>query len=137
MRAGELVSEWGAGDFYMPHMITLDNEGNVWTTDVALHVATKWSPAGVKLLELGTRLQPGHDTTHLCKPTQVCLRLDPMCFCHSSEPRRFMKWCSCSPLFCGAGRTVGMITQQRCRGQLAACMFVSGLVARIAGWRVE
>lgn len=52
-------------------MITVDKEGNVWTTDVALHVATKWSPAGSKLLELGERLVPGHDKEHLCKPTQV------------------------------------------------------------------
>ena len=54
-------------------MITVDKEGNVWTTDVALHVATKWSPAGTKLLELGQRVVPGHDKEHLCKPTQVNL----------------------------------------------------------------
>jgi len=52
-------------------MITVDKEGNVWTTDVALHVATKWSPSGTKLLELGERSVPGHDKEHLCKPTQV------------------------------------------------------------------
>ena len=55
----------------LPHMITVDKEGAIWTTDVALHVATKWSPTGQKLLELGHRLVPGHDKEHLCKPTQV------------------------------------------------------------------
>ena len=68
---GEVLSQWGAGEFLLPHMITVDKEGNVWTTDVALHVATKWSPSGRKVLELGERLVPGHDSQHLCKPTQV------------------------------------------------------------------
>ncbi len=69
--AGEVLSQWGGGEFFLPHMITVDKEGDVWTTDVALHVATKWSSAGTKLLELGHRLVPGHDKEHLCKPTQV------------------------------------------------------------------
>jgi hypothetical protein len=69
--AGEVVAQWGAGHFYMPHMITVDKHGDVWTTDVGTHVATKWSPAGKKLLELGARLEPGHDQKHFCKPTQV------------------------------------------------------------------
>lgn len=71
MCTGEVLSQWGAGEFLLPHMITVDNEGNLWTTDVAAHVAIKWSPAGAKLLELGRRGQPGHDKEHLCKPTQV------------------------------------------------------------------
>ncbi len=69
--AGEVLDQWGAGEFFLPHMITVDKEGAVWTTDVALHVATKWSSSGKKLLELGKRLVPGHDEQHLCKPTQV------------------------------------------------------------------
>ncbi len=28
---------WGANTFYMPHSITVDNQGNVWVTDVGLH----------------------------------------------------------------------------------------------------
>ncbi len=69
--AGEAVASWGTGEFYMPHMITADNAGSVWTTDVGAHVATKWSPSGERLLELGTRMEPGHDQKHFCKPTQV------------------------------------------------------------------
>lgn len=71
LRAGEVLSQWGGGEFLLPHMITVDKEGNVWTTDVALHVATKWSAMGTKLLELGQGQVPGHDKEHLCKPTQV------------------------------------------------------------------
>lgn len=90
-----MVGKWGAGAFYMPHMITADNNGDVWTTDVGAHVATKWSPSGEKLLELGTWLEPGHDEKHFCKPTQVhqlCQapivvidRLAFACICSSRE----------------------------------------------------
>ncbi len=70
--AGEVLASFGAGEFYMPHMITMDTSGNMWTTDVGKQVATKWSPTGKKLMELGTPMEPGNDRTHFCKPTQVC-----------------------------------------------------------------
>jgi hypothetical protein len=69
--AGELVQAWGAEYFYMPHMVTVDNAGFVWTTDVGLHTACKFSPAGERVLCLGVPLEPGHDAEHLCKPTQA------------------------------------------------------------------
>ena len=28
---------WGESQFYMPHGLTIDPEGNFWVTDVALH----------------------------------------------------------------------------------------------------
>jgi hypothetical protein len=56
----------------MPHMVTVDKHGHLWTTDVAAHTVTKWSPAGEKLLQLGAHLEPGHDEEHFCKPTQAC-----------------------------------------------------------------
>ncbi|KAK9908849.1 hypothetical protein WJX75_003782 [Coccomyxa subellipsoidea] len=77
---GEVVAQFGSGEFYMPHMITADNSGNVWTTDVGKQVATKWSPTGKKLLELGTPLEPGSDKAHFCKPTQVAVALDGSLF---------------------------------------------------------
>ncbi|BDA41933.1 probable peptidyl-glycine alpha-amidating monooxygenase [Coccomyxa sp. Obi] len=73
---GEVLASFGAGEFYMPHMITVDTSGNVWTTDVGKQVATKWSPTGKKLMELGTPMEPGNDKTHFCKPTQVAVALD-------------------------------------------------------------
>src|SRR4051812_42516596 len=32
---GELLAEWGAGEFVMPHGLTVDREDHVWLTDVA------------------------------------------------------------------------------------------------------
>jgi hypothetical protein len=66
-----VVQAWGGEYFYMPHMVTVDNAGFVWTTDVGLHTACKFSPAGERVLCLGVPLEPGHDAEHLCKPTQA------------------------------------------------------------------
>ena len=60
-----------AGSFMMPHMVTADKHGHLWTTDVAAHTVAKWTAAGEKLLELGVHMEPGHDEAHFCKPTQV------------------------------------------------------------------
>ena len=69
--AGKQVAAWGAGQLYMPHSVTADREGNVWVTDVGLHVARKYSPAGQLLLELGKPGSPGSGPDHFCKPTDV------------------------------------------------------------------
>ena len=74
MLAGEVVQSWGGDYFYMPHMVTVDNAGFVWTTDVGLHTACKFTAAGERVLCLGVPLEPGHDERHLCKPTQARLR---------------------------------------------------------------
>ena len=68
---GEVLSSWGSGKFLMPHGLTVDLSGNIWVTDCGLHQAIKFSPKGKQLLALGTRLEPGHDSRHLCKPTHV------------------------------------------------------------------
>lgn len=34
--------------FFMPHMITVDKQNNVWMTDVALHQVFKFGPYGGK-----------------------------------------------------------------------------------------
>lgn len=70
---GEVLSSWGKNQFLMPHGLTVDFEGNIWVTDCGLHQAIKFDPKGKELMALGTRLQPGSDTTHLCKPTHVSL----------------------------------------------------------------
>jgi streptogramin lyase len=34
---GEVTATWGGGLFYMPQGFTIDNHGNFWFTDIALH----------------------------------------------------------------------------------------------------
>ncbi len=36
---GHVVNAWGENMFFMPHMITVDKQNNVWMTDVAMHQA--------------------------------------------------------------------------------------------------
>lgn len=69
----KIVNAWGANWFYMPHGLSLDQEGkHVWLTDVALHQVFKYPIDGSReLLSLGTAFQPGTDESHFCKPTSV------------------------------------------------------------------
>ncbi|XP_002736199.1 peptidyl-glycine alpha-amidating monooxygenase B-like [Saccoglossus kowalevskii] len=73
--SGKLVQSWGADQFYMPHGLTVDHEGNIWLTDVAMHQVFKFPPEGgdEPLLALGDRMQPGNDDGHFCKPTDVAV----------------------------------------------------------------
>lgn len=66
-----MLGSWGGDLLFMPHSIRTDRQDNLWLTDTGLHQAIKLSPTGEKLLEIGERLVPGHDDTHLCKPTSV------------------------------------------------------------------
>ena len=34
---GHVISSWGKDFFFLPHMITVDSENNMWITDVAMH----------------------------------------------------------------------------------------------------
>ncbi len=61
---GHTINSWGKDLFFLPHMITVDSENNIWMTDVALHQIFKFAPYGgdhKPLLTLGTRFQPGSD----------------------------------------------------------------------------
>ncbi|KAK9814322.1 hypothetical protein WJX72_004044 [[Myrmecia] bisecta] len=73
---GKVLRSWGGDTFSLPHMISLDPEGNIWVTDTGLHQALKFAPDGQKLMEIGERFVPGHDDDHLCKPTQVAVAND-------------------------------------------------------------
>eukprot|EP00887_Chlorella_sp_A99_P001399 scaffold8.g1399.t1 len=69
--SGRLLQAWAAGEHYLPHMITIDWEGNLWVTDVGLHQAIKYDQKGKRLMELGQKLTPGGGRDTLCKPTQA------------------------------------------------------------------
>ena len=57
---GHVISQWGSDFFFLPHMITIDAENNVWITDVAMHQVFKFGPYGgpdkKPLIELGTKV---------------------------------------------------------------------------------
>ncbi len=75
-RSGQMLREWGANLFAMPHGITIDHDDNVWVTDVALNQVFKFSPSGKLLLTVGTRGAAGTDGTHFDKPTDVAVLAD-------------------------------------------------------------
>ena len=68
--------------FYLPHGLTVDNEGNIWITDVAMHQVFKFHPSNLSkpILTLGVPFQPGHDHTHFCKPSAVAVAADGSSF---------------------------------------------------------
>ena len=81
---GQIISSWGKDFFFMPHMITIDSENNVWITDVAMHQVFKFGPYGgvdgKPLIILGQKFQPGRDDQHYCKPTAVAVAQDARTF---------------------------------------------------------
>ena len=68
---GELLAEWGRDLFAMPHGLTVDDEDNVWVTDVGLHQVFKLTHDGQLLLIVGTAGVMGSDGTHFGLPTDV------------------------------------------------------------------
>lgn len=81
---GHVVSSWGKDFFFLPHMITIDKENNVWITDVAMHQVFKFGPYGgptkEPLIALGEKFVPGSDDLHYCKPTSVAVMSDARTF---------------------------------------------------------
>lgn len=70
-QTGELITAWGANKFAMPHGLSVDHQGNVWLTDVALHQVFKLDAEGRQLLALGQRGVAGSDRVHFNRPTDV------------------------------------------------------------------
>jgi peptidylamidoglycolate lyase len=73
---GRLLDEWGAGEFAMPHGLTVDAQGNVWLTDLALQQVFKFTHEGTLLLTLGERGVAGTDSAHFNRPTDVAVAPD-------------------------------------------------------------
>ncbi|KAI1721589.1 NHL repeat domain-containing protein [Ditylenchus destructor] len=70
---GKLISEHGQNEFYMPHGLTIDSEGNYWVTDVGSHQIIKLDKSFKPVMTLGEKLVPGSDDKHFCKPTDVAV----------------------------------------------------------------
>jgi peptidylamidoglycolate lyase len=73
---GEQVAEWGREVFVMPHGLTVDNEDNVWLTDVGRHQVFKFTHDGELLMSLGTERVLGADSTHFGRPTDIAVLED-------------------------------------------------------------
>lgn len=52
-KSGKHVRSFGDGMFKVAHGLRVDKDGNIWTTDNALHFVRKFSPEGKVLLTLG------------------------------------------------------------------------------------
>ena len=57
--------------FVTAHMVRVDPEDNIWTTDIGSHVVLKIDPEGHVLLALGRMRIPGDDVGHFNQPTDV------------------------------------------------------------------
>ncbi|XP_037035974.1 peptidyl-alpha-hydroxyglycine alpha-amidating lyase 1 isoform X2 [Bradysia coprophila] len=80
---GSVVYEYGKDLFYMPHGLTIDHEGNVWVTDVALHQVMKFNAKGdmkTPEITLGMAFKPGPSKSQFCKPTAVAVLPDGQFF---------------------------------------------------------
>jgi DNA-binding beta-propeller fold protein YncE len=73
---GEVITQWGEETFVMPHGLTVDDQDNVWLTDVGLHQVFKLDAGGAVLMTLGERGVPGEDAAHFNMPTDVAIAPD-------------------------------------------------------------
>jgi len=73
---GKLIDSWGANLFIMPHGLTVDNENNIWVTDVGLQQIFKFSHSGKLLMKLGEAKVSGNDSLHFNKPTDIAIAND-------------------------------------------------------------
>jgi peptidylamidoglycolate lyase len=73
---GKLIASWGAKTFLVPHGITIDDENNIYLTDVGLQQVFKYSHDGKPLLTIGQPRAGGWDATHFNQPTDIAIRKD-------------------------------------------------------------
>jgi peptidylamidoglycolate lyase len=74
--SGKIISSWGDNMFIMPHGLTVDNNNNIWVTDVGLHQVFKFTHEGKLLMTLGIAKEPGKDSIHFNRPTDVAVTND-------------------------------------------------------------
>jgi peptidylamidoglycolate lyase len=73
---GEMIEQWDAGEFVMPHGLRIDSQDNIWITDVGLQQVFKFDRNGNLLMLLGQRGVAGKDSTHFDMPTDVAVAPD-------------------------------------------------------------
>ncbi len=77
---GEERARLGAGQFAMPHGLTVDARGHLWVTDVGLHVVVELAPDGSVVRTLGEPGVSGEDALHFNRPTDVAVTEDGTVF---------------------------------------------------------
>jgi peptidylamidoglycolate lyase len=73
---GEILKNWGADLFLMPHGLEVDQENNIWVTDVGLQQIFKFNSDGELLMTLGEAKVLGNDSLHFALPTDVAVAPD-------------------------------------------------------------
>ena len=74
--SGKFIRSIADDLFVTAHVVRVDAEDNIWTTDVGAHVVLKVSPEGRVLLSLGRMRIPGDDVLHFNQPTDVAFDRD-------------------------------------------------------------
>ncbi len=69
---GKFLRSWGK-EIDKAHHIKIDHDGNVWISDVGLHLVQKYTPEGKLLMTLGTKGMAGRDKTHFYMPTDIAI----------------------------------------------------------------
>jgi streptogramin lyase len=64
---GHFIRGFGDGLFERPHGLRIDQDDNIWATDVAAHLVYRFNPAGRLEMVLGCKNRPGewHEYGHL------------------------------------------------------------------------
>lgn len=72
-RAGRFLRSWGDGDIRVAHGLRLDDDGNVWVTDLETHQVIKYDSTGNALLRLGSRNRAGDSPDQFNMPADVAV----------------------------------------------------------------
>ena len=90
---GNILRQWGAGQFVWPHGIDVDADGNVWIADARGnqagtkgHQVTKFSPDGEVLMRLGTAGVAGRTRDTLDQPNDVLVAPNGNVFVGDGHP---------------------------------------------------
>ena len=70
-QGGALLAKWGAGEFRMPHGLSVDAADTIWITDVAHEQVFQFDHEGTLLQTLGERGVSGQDESHFGRPADI------------------------------------------------------------------